>query len=115
MPPPVAWENDPLWFKDAVIYQLHVKAFQDSTGDGIGDLGGVLRHHFDLGELAGPTPARPSPPTGTAPCASYPNAAGRIMPAGSRTFETGASPVNSGGDTEFLSGTARSPAAAEPA
>ena len=27
----------PLWYKDAVIYQLHVKAFFDSNDDGIGD------------------------------------------------------------------------------
>ena len=29
--------QDPLWYKDAVFYELHVKAFQDSNGDGIGD------------------------------------------------------------------------------
>ena len=29
--------DDPLWYKDAVIYQLHVKAFFDSNDDGIGD------------------------------------------------------------------------------
>ena len=29
--------DDPLWYKDAVIYQLHVKAFFDTNGDGIGD------------------------------------------------------------------------------
>jgi len=30
-----------LWYKDAVIYQLHVKAFFDSNGDGIGDFQGL--------------------------------------------------------------------------
>jgi maltose alpha-D-glucosyltransferase/alpha-amylase len=30
-----------LWYKDAVIYQLHVKAFMDSNGDGIGDFAGL--------------------------------------------------------------------------
>ena len=30
-----------LWYKDAVIYQLHVKAFLDSNGDGIGDFKGL--------------------------------------------------------------------------
>jgi maltose alpha-D-glucosyltransferase/alpha-amylase len=30
-----------LWYKDAVIYQLHVKAFLDSDGDGVGDLRGL--------------------------------------------------------------------------
>jgi maltose alpha-D-glucosyltransferase / alpha-amylase len=34
--------SDPLWYKDAVIYELHVRAFQDSNGDGIGDFGGLL-------------------------------------------------------------------------
>ena len=33
---------DPLWYKDAVIYELHVRAFQDSNGDGIGDFPGLL-------------------------------------------------------------------------
>ena len=31
------------WFKDAVIYQLHVKTFQDSDGDGLGDFRGLLQ------------------------------------------------------------------------
>ena len=29
--------DDPLWYKDAIIYQTHVKSFFDSTGDGMGD------------------------------------------------------------------------------
>ncbi len=33
--------EDPLWYKDAIIYQLHVKAFFDSTGDGVGDFAGL--------------------------------------------------------------------------
>ena len=33
---------NPLWFKDAVIYQLHVKTFQDSNGDGVGDFRGLI-------------------------------------------------------------------------
>ncbi|MCA9096376.1 MAG: alpha-amylase family protein, partial [Planctomycetaceae bacterium] len=33
--------SEPLWFKDAVIYQLHVRAFSDSNGDGIGDFKGL--------------------------------------------------------------------------
>ena len=35
--------SDPLWYKDAVIYQMHVKAFHDSTGDGIGDFAGLAQ------------------------------------------------------------------------
>ncbi|MCU0983635.1 MAG: maltose alpha-D-glucosyltransferase [Acetobacteraceae bacterium] len=34
--------DDPLWYKDAVIYQLHVKSFFDSNDDGIGDFEGLI-------------------------------------------------------------------------
>ncbi len=34
--------SSPLWYKDAIIYQAHVKAFADSNGDGIGDFGGLI-------------------------------------------------------------------------
>ncbi len=34
--------SDPLWYKDAIIYELHVKAFADSNGDGIGDFPGLM-------------------------------------------------------------------------
>jgi len=46
------WFDDPLWFKDAVIYELHVKAFCDGNGDGIGDFPGLcsrLDYIQDLG------------------------------------------------------------------
>jgi maltose alpha-D-glucosyltransferase / alpha-amylase len=45
-------EQDELWFKDAIIYQLHVKAFADSNSDGIGDFAGLtdkLDYLADLG------------------------------------------------------------------
>ena len=35
--------SQPLWFKDAVIYQLHVKTFADNNGDGIGDFQSPFR------------------------------------------------------------------------
>jgi maltose alpha-D-glucosyltransferase/alpha-amylase len=35
--------NNPLWYKDGVIYQVHIKAFRDSNGDGIGDFKGLLQ------------------------------------------------------------------------
>jgi maltose alpha-D-glucosyltransferase/alpha-amylase len=35
--------NDPLWFKDAIIYELHVRSFYDSNGDGIGDFQGLIQ------------------------------------------------------------------------
>ena len=38
-----AKNNDPLWFKDAIIYELSVRAFYDSNGDGIGDFQGLIQ------------------------------------------------------------------------
>jgi maltose alpha-D-glucosyltransferase/alpha-amylase len=35
--------TDPLWYKDAVIYQAHVRAFFDSTNDGVGDFRGLTQ------------------------------------------------------------------------
>lgn len=34
--------DDPLWFKDAIIYQLHVKTFFDANNDGYGDFSGLI-------------------------------------------------------------------------
>ena len=36
-------ESDPLWYKDAIIYELHVKAFFDSNDDGMGDFQGLIQ------------------------------------------------------------------------
>lgn len=47
--------NDPLWFKDAIIYEVPVRAFADSNGDGIGDFIGLtekLDYLQDLGVTA---------------------------------------------------------------
>jgi len=44
-------ESDELWFKDAIIYQLHVKAFADSNNDGIGDFAGLTEKLDYLEEL----------------------------------------------------------------
>src|SRR3954470_18505509 len=44
--------GDPLWFKDAVICEAHVRAVKDSNGDGIGDFRGLtsrLDYIQDLG------------------------------------------------------------------
>ena len=35
--------TDPLWYKDAVIYEAHVKSFSDSNNDGIGDFNGLTQ------------------------------------------------------------------------
>jgi maltose alpha-D-glucosyltransferase / alpha-amylase len=43
--------GDPLWYKDAVIYQLHVKSFCDGNGDGIGDFPGLLQRMDYIEEL----------------------------------------------------------------
>ena len=43
---------DPLWYKDAVVYEIHIKAFFDSNNDGIGDVQGLtekLDYIRDLG------------------------------------------------------------------
>ena len=47
--------EDPLWYKDAVIYELRVRSFFDSNGDGIGDFRGLtqqLDYLQDLGVTA---------------------------------------------------------------
>jgi maltose alpha-D-glucosyltransferase/alpha-amylase len=57
--------DDPLWYKDAIIYQTHVKSFFDSSGDGMGDIIG-LSQKLDYLETLGITavwllPFYPSP------------------------------------------------------
>ncbi|WP_262927435.1 maltose alpha-D-glucosyltransferase [Phytohalomonas tamaricis] len=39
---PTAFIEDPLWYKDAVIYQVHVKSYFDADNDGIGDFAGLI-------------------------------------------------------------------------
>src|SRR5579883_1999156 len=57
--------NDPLWYKDAIIYEVHVRAFYDSNADGMGDFRG-LAEKLDYLENLGVTaiwllPFFPSP------------------------------------------------------
>ncbi len=58
-------EEDPLWYKDAIIYELHVKAFFDGNGDGAGDFPGLIARLDYLQELGVNTlwllPFYPSP------------------------------------------------------
>ncbi len=45
-------EKDSLWYKDAIIYEVHVRAFHDSNADGVGDFRGLsqkLDYLQDLG------------------------------------------------------------------
>ena len=39
---PTTVSADPLWYKDAIIYQLHVKSFFDANNDGVGDFPGLI-------------------------------------------------------------------------
>lgn len=39
---PAAFIKDPLWYKDAVVYQVHLKSFYDSNNDGVGDFAGLI-------------------------------------------------------------------------
>src|SRR5688500_18252318 len=61
----VKLQDDALWYKDGVIYQLHVRAFFDSNGDGIGDFQGLTRKLDYLQDLGVTTlwllPFYPSP------------------------------------------------------
>jgi maltose alpha-D-glucosyltransferase / alpha-amylase len=55
MPNPTAPAPDPLWYKDAIIYEVHVRAFFDQNGDGMGDFAGLtlkLDYLQDLGVTA---------------------------------------------------------------
>ncbi len=57
--------SQPDWYRDAIIYQLHVKAYQDANGDGMGDFAGLMQrldYIQDLGVTAIWTlPFYPSP------------------------------------------------------
>ena len=44
-------DKDALWYKDAIIYQVHVRTFHDSNGDGIGDFQGLEQKLDYLREL----------------------------------------------------------------
>ncbi|HEU65950.1 MAG TPA: maltose alpha-D-glucosyltransferase [Chloroflexi bacterium] len=52
---PSSFSDDSLWYKDAIIYELHIRAFSDSQGDGVGDFLGLtekLDYLEDLGVTA---------------------------------------------------------------
>ncbi|HTL18853.1 MAG TPA: maltose alpha-D-glucosyltransferase [Patescibacteria group bacterium] len=47
----VSRDADPLWYKNAIIYEVHVRAFLDSNADGIGDFAGLAQKLDYLQEL----------------------------------------------------------------
>ena len=52
---PLRSEKNPLWYKDAIVYEVHIRSFFDSNGDGIGDFRGLLQklpYLRDLGVTA---------------------------------------------------------------
>ena len=57
--------DDPLWYKDAIFYELRVRSFYDSNGDGVGDFPGLTRKLDYLRDLGVTTiwllPFYPSP------------------------------------------------------
>jgi hypothetical protein len=74
--------ESPQWYKDAILYELHVKAFQDADGDGIGDFRGPTERPDYLQELGwtaiAPVPGSPGGDCLTGrPAASASEARGR--------------------------------------
>ena len=49
--PAVSATDDPTWFKDAIIYQIHIKSFFDANNDGVGDFRGVMEKLDYIAEL----------------------------------------------------------------
>ena len=58
-------DSDALWYKDAIIYQLHVKSYRDSNADGFGDFRGLIEKLDYIHDLGANTiwllPFYPSP------------------------------------------------------
>lgn len=48
---PAALSDDPLWYKDAIIYQVHIKSFFDANNDGVGDFPGLIAKLDYIAEL----------------------------------------------------------------
>jgi maltose alpha-D-glucosyltransferase / alpha-amylase len=58
-------DNDSLWYKDAIVYQLHIKSYRDSNADGFGDFRGLIEKLDYVAQLGANTiwilPFYPSP------------------------------------------------------
>ncbi|HTF62994.1 MAG TPA: alpha-amylase family glycosyl hydrolase [Edaphobacter sp.] len=70
---------EPKWWKEAVVYQIYPRSFQDSNGDGIGDLKGITQHLDYLQKLGvnviwlSPTSPPPTPTTATTSATTAPS------------------------------------------
>src|SRR5207237_9603895 len=57
--------RDDLWYKDAIVYQLHIKSYRDANGDGYGDFRGLIEKLDYIRQLGANTiwllPFYPSP------------------------------------------------------
>ena len=52
---PISLDDDPLWYKDAIFYEVHIRCFYDRNTDGIGDFQGAIQkldYLKDLGVTA---------------------------------------------------------------
>ena len=58
-------EDDPLWYKDAIICEVHVRSFYDRDGDGVGDFRGLAENSI-IYNISG------APPSGCSPFTSRP-------------------------------------------
>ena len=58
-------DTDALWYKDAIVYQLHVKSYRDANADGFGDFRGLIEKLDYIRDLGANTiwllPFYPSP------------------------------------------------------
>jgi maltose alpha-D-glucosyltransferase/alpha-amylase len=53
-------EGEPLWYQDAIIYEVHVRGFYDRDGDGVGDVRGLAENSI-IYKISGSAPFGCSP------------------------------------------------------
>ena len=68
--------SDPSWWRRGVLYEIYPRSFQDSDGDGVGDLAGIRRRLDYLSELGVDASIRCSARLSTSmPCSQMPTRA----------------------------------------
>ena len=55
---PEGFMSNPLWYKDAILYELSVRSFSDSNADGVGDFAADVGVDFVKDEQGNPVVAR---------------------------------------------------------